>query len=100
MPCRSASCGGATTLQHVLEIRRRSGVDLAVAHLERHADQPLAERRTGYAFAGIRLIEGAVRGAQDVAAVLVEEAVLHPVETHRDVTALVHVGVMPALPVD
>src|SRR5207244_1272435 len=79
---------------------RHPRVNLPVANLERHANQVLAERRTADALARIRLEQRAVSRAEDVAAILIEKAVLDPVEAERDVAASVDERVMLAAPVD
>src|SRR6516162_9389784 len=78
------------------------GVNHAVLDRQRHAIEKLTAgaRRSGDALSGRRFIIGAMRRTHQIASALGEELIVHPIHRHRNMPALVNVGVQSPPVVD
>src|ERR1051326_4782147 len=88
------------SLASVVQLFRTYCVNLFPPDLERDASKKRAETRPPDALAGLGLVGRAVIGADEIASVLGEKAVVDPIERQRNVSAAVHVRVMRALEID
>src|ERR1051325_1996229 len=94
IPQKRQSAIRASLASVVAQLSRTHCVNLFPPDRERDTLKKRAETRPPDALAGLGLVGCAVIGADEIASVLREKAVVDPIERQRNVSATVHVRVM------